>query len=180
MRKTVMGRRSSAAIFVNSQDTAGGLPGLSKSCYKECACATACKVSGFLPKRNIAYGSIGPLSRGAIWFAVSRRLRERAPMLRHFGPHSLRHACATRLINQGLSLKEVGDHLGQRDPDATRIYAKVNLVRPVRWLPSTWESCYETYRGLPTVCSFPKDSWRALCSQWALCQGLLSGDGTRY
>jgi integrase len=37
---------------------------------------------------------IGPLSGGAIWFAVSRRLRERAPMLRHFGPHALRHACA--------------------------------------------------------------------------------------
>jgi site-specific recombinase XerD len=72
---------------------------------------------------------IGPLSRGAIWFAVSRRLRERAPLLRHFGPHSLRHACATRLINRGLTLKEVGDHLGQRDPDATRIYAKVDLVR---------------------------------------------------
>jgi len=32
------------------------------------------------------------------------------------------------LINEGLSLKEVGDHLGQRDPEATRIYAKVNLV----------------------------------------------------
>jgi integrase/recombinase XerD len=72
---------------------------------------------------------IGPVSRGAIWFAVSRRLRERAPLLRHFGPHSLRHACATRLINQGLTLKEIGDHLGHRDPDATRVYAKVDLVR---------------------------------------------------
>jgi integrase/recombinase XerD len=72
---------------------------------------------------------IGPLSQGAIWFAVSRRLRDRAPLLRHFGPHSLRHACATHLINQGLTLKEVGDHLGQRDPDATRIYAKVDLGR---------------------------------------------------
>ena len=60
---------------------------------------------------------------------MSRRLRTRAPLLRHFGPHSLRHACATRLINQGLTLKEVGDHLGQRDPDVTRIYAKVDLVR---------------------------------------------------
>lgn len=75
------------------------------------------------------HAPIGPLSRGAIWYAVSRRLRERAPSLKHFGPHSLRHACATRLINEGLSLKEIGDHLGQRDPDATRIYAKVDLVR---------------------------------------------------
>ena len=84
------------------------------------------------PHRQIfltTYAPIGPLSRGAIWFAVSRRLRERAPLLRHFGPHSLRHACATRLINEGLTLKEVGDHLGQRNPDATRIYAKVDLVR---------------------------------------------------
>jgi integrase/recombinase XerD len=75
------------------------------------------------------HAPIGPLSGGAIWFAVSRRLRTRAPLLRQFGPHSLRHACATRLINQGLTLKEVGDHLAQRDPDVTRIYAKVDLVR---------------------------------------------------
>jgi integrase/recombinase XerD len=84
------------------------------------------------PRREIfltTFAPIGPLSDGAIWFAVGRRLRERAPLLKHFGPHSLRHACATRLINQGLTLKEVGDHLGQRDPDATRIYAKVDLVR---------------------------------------------------
>jgi integrase/recombinase XerD len=26
-------------------------------------------------------------------------------------------------------LKEIGDHLGQRDIEATRIYAKVDLVR---------------------------------------------------
>jgi len=75
------------------------------------------------------HAPISPLSRGAIWFAVSRRLRERAPLLRHCGPHSLRHACATRLINQGLTLKEVGDHLGHRDPEVTRIYAKVDISR---------------------------------------------------
>ena len=27
-----------------------------------------------------------------------------------------------------LSFKEVGDHLGHRDPDSTRIYARVNLT----------------------------------------------------
>jgi len=72
---------------------------------------------------------VGPLSGGAMWAVVSRQLRKRAPSLRHHGPHSLRHACATRLINQGLSLKEIGDHLGHRDVEATRIYAKVDLVR---------------------------------------------------
>ncbi len=47
------------------------------------------------PQREIfltTCAPIGPLSHGAIWFAVGRRLRERAPLLRHFGPHSLRHA----------------------------------------------------------------------------------------
>ncbi len=72
---------------------------------------------------------ICPLSKGAMWAVVSRQLRKRALSIQHHGPHSLRHACATRLINHGLSLKEVGDHLGQRDLEATRIYAKVDLIR---------------------------------------------------
>jgi integrase/recombinase XerD len=74
------------------------------------------------------HAPIGPLSAGALWAVVGRQLRGRALSIKHYGPHSLRHACATRLINEGLSLKEVGDHLGQRDPEATRIYAKVDLV----------------------------------------------------
>ena len=44
------------------------------------------------------------------------------------GPHSLRHACAGRLVAEGFSLKEIGDHLGHRSAYATRIYAKVDLV----------------------------------------------------
>jgi integrase len=75
------------------------------------------------------HAPIGPLSGGALWAVVGHHLRKRAPSIKHHGPHSLRHACATRLLNQGLSLKEIGDHLGQRDPEATRIYAKVDLVR---------------------------------------------------
>jgi site-specific recombinase XerD len=43
------------------------------------------------------------------------------------GPHSLRHACASYLLNRGLPLKQVGDHLGHRSPSATQIYAKVDL-----------------------------------------------------
>ena len=47
--------------------------------------------------------------------------------LPHHGPHALRHACATHLLNQGLSLKEIGDYLGHRHPESTRIYTKVDL-----------------------------------------------------
>ena len=43
------------------------------------------------------------------------------------GPHALRHACATYLLNEGFSLKRVGDHLGHRSLSATQIYAKVDF-----------------------------------------------------
>jgi integrase/recombinase XerD len=69
-----------------------------------------------------------PLSCSALWKAVSDRLRPLKLSIRHQGPHSLRHACATHLLAQGLSLKEIGDHLGHRDPESTRVYAKVDLV----------------------------------------------------
>ncbi len=69
-----------------------------------------------------------PLNRGAIFQIVNRRWRPLGVALAHHGPHSLRHACATRLINQGVSLKEIGDQLGHRDLETTRIYAKVDLT----------------------------------------------------
>ena len=72
---------------------------------------------------------ICPISNSVVFSIVARQLRKRAPSLKHHGPHSIRHACATHLINQGFSLKEIGDHLGHRDLNATRIYAKVDLIR---------------------------------------------------
>jgi integrase len=70
---------------------------------------------------------IRPL-RHALWPIVANRLRSLNVSLPHYGPHALRHACAGRLLTEGLSLKEIGDHLGHSDPEATRIYAKVDLV----------------------------------------------------
>ena len=58
----------------------------------------------------------------------SRRLHALGLTLPHYGPHALRHACATHLLAQGLSLKEIGDHLGHQSPETTRIYAKVDLA----------------------------------------------------
>jgi site-specific recombinase XerD len=69
-----------------------------------------------------------PMDRGTLYLIVARRLRAVNPRLAHYGPHALRHACATHLLEQGLSLKEIGDHLGHRHPDTTRIYAKVDLA----------------------------------------------------
>jgi len=63
-----------------------------------------------------------------LWSLVGPRLRRLDLSLPRHGPHTLRHACATHLLTQGLSLTEIGDHLGHRDPDATRMYAKVDLA----------------------------------------------------
>jgi integrase/recombinase XerD len=66
--------------------------------------------------------------RTSLWKMVSRRLRALDISLPHYGPHALRHACATRLLAAGLSLKHIGDQLGHTDPNSTRIYAKVDLT----------------------------------------------------
>jgi site-specific recombinase XerD len=69
-----------------------------------------------------------PLTRAGIYTIVSPRFLALGIEVAHRGPHALRHACATRLIAEGLSLKEIGDHLGHRSTSATRRYAKVDLA----------------------------------------------------
>ncbi len=70
---------------------------------------------------------IKPLSVGGLYNVVSRCMANVGLHPMHRGPHALRHACAMHLVSEGLSLKEIGDHLGHRSTSATRIYAKVNL-----------------------------------------------------
>lgn len=69
-----------------------------------------------------------PLGCAAFTQAVASLLRPLGVSLRHYGPHSLRHACATHLLNQGHSMKEIGDYLGHSRPESTFVYAKVNLA----------------------------------------------------
>lgn len=70
---------------------------------------------------------IRPLHRGTLYQIVAPRLRSADVPLRHYGPHALRHACATHLLSQGHSMKEIGDYLGHSHPESTYVYAKVNL-----------------------------------------------------
>ena len=69
----------------------------------------------------------GNLGHPSIYYAVSNRLKALGFHGRRQGPHALRHACAQRLLESGLTFKHVGDFLGHRSAAATRIYAKVNL-----------------------------------------------------
>jgi integrase/recombinase XerD len=71
---------------------------------------------------------VQPSSANSLYCTVAERFRALSIRSKHRGPHSLRHNCATRLLAEGLSMKEIGDHLGHRKPDSTRVYAKVDLA----------------------------------------------------
>lgn len=68
------------------------------------------------------------LSASGLYHVVKHHVADVVAVARGRGPHGLRHACARHLVESGRSFKEVGDHLGHRSPDATGIYAKVDLA----------------------------------------------------
>lgn len=70
-----------------------------------------------------------PMLPPSFYWLVSYRLRAIGLTGAKLGPHALRHACATRMLAEGLSLKEIGDHLGHRNPRSTLTYTKVDLRR---------------------------------------------------
>jgi integrase len=69
-----------------------------------------------------------PLSPGALHHLTQTRFTRLRIVTPRRGPHALRHACATWLLSEGFSLKEIGDHLGHRSSFATRTYAKVDIA----------------------------------------------------
>jgi len=70
---------------------------------------------------------IKPLDRHMIKCIVCTRIDRIGISGKRRGPHALRHAAAQHLLDQGLSMKAVGDYLGHRSVAATSIYAKVQL-----------------------------------------------------
>ena len=69
-----------------------------------------------------------PISDRCIYWVVARRLRALQIQAAHLGPHALRHSCAAKMLADGLTLKEIGDHLGHRSTASTMTYAKVDMV----------------------------------------------------
>jgi site-specific recombinase XerD len=71
---------------------------------------------------------IRPLERRTLGKIVKDRLASLGIITGKRGTHALRHAAAQHLLDQGMSMKVIGDFLGHRDPSSTAIYAKVNLA----------------------------------------------------
>ena len=75
-----------------------------------------------------AHAPIRPLVRTTLGKMVRDRLAGIGIVSGRRGTHALRHAAAQHLLDQGMSMKVIGDFLGHRDPSSTAIYAKVNLA----------------------------------------------------
>jgi site-specific recombinase XerD len=54
-----------------------------------------------------------------------------------YGAHQFRHGLATDMLRQGASLAEIGELLGHRQPQTTKIYVKVD-IQALRTLAMPW------------------------------------------
>jgi len=75
-----------------------------------------------------SHAPIRPVSRKTLGKIVRDRLAGIGIVTGRRGTHALRHAAAQHLLDQGVSMKVIGDFLGHRDPSSTAIYAKINLA----------------------------------------------------
>ena len=75
-----------------------------------------------------SHAPIRPVGRKTLGKIVSDRLAGIGIVSGRRGTHALRHAAAQHLLDQGMSMKVIGDFLGHRDPSSTAIYAKLNLA----------------------------------------------------
>jgi len=77
-----------------------------------------------------------PMTAPCIWKVVSKRMKRLGIESENRGPHSLRHACATKLLRAGSSMRSIAEFLGHRSLSAVSIYAKYDprLLRRVAGL----------------------------------------------
>ena len=74
-----------------------------------------------------AFAPYTPLSWNAVSLRAKYYLHKAGIEVPRPGSHTLRHTCVQRLVDAHLSLKTIGDYVGHRTPDATKIYTKVDI-----------------------------------------------------
>ncbi len=88
----------------------------------------------FLRARAPIRGFLHPSAVGCIVRHALLRAGIAAPT---HGAHQFRHGLATQMLRQGASLAEIGQVLGHRSPQTTRIYTKVD-IEALRTLALPW------------------------------------------
>jgi len=79
------------------------------------------------------------LKNGTVYQIVASVYKALDIKLHHIGPHSLRYACASHLVNSGHTLKEVSDLLGHKQLDTTMIYTKIDMTNLRKVAEMNWE-----------------------------------------
>jgi len=79
----------------------------------------------------------GFLSQCAIGSVVHHAIERAGVQAPTHGTHQFRHALATRMLRGGASLIEIGELLGHRSPETTKIYTKVD-AEALRALALPW------------------------------------------
>jgi site-specific recombinase XerD len=88
----------------------------------------------FLRAKAPIRGFMGASGVGTIVRDSLQRAEVDAPT---HGAHQFRHGLATEMLRQGASLAEIGEVLGHRHPDTTKIYTKVD-IKALRTLALPW------------------------------------------
>jgi site-specific recombinase XerD len=69
-----------------------------------------------------------PITSAAISSSTALYLRKAGIRVHRPGAHTLRHTCVQRLIDAEFPLKTIGDYVGHRSADSTKIYTKVSIA----------------------------------------------------
>jgi site-specific recombinase XerD len=69
-----------------------------------------------------------PITSAAVSSAAVRYLRRAGVRVHRAGAHTLRHTCVQRLVDAQFSLKTIGDYVGHRSAQSTKIYTKVDVA----------------------------------------------------
>ena len=88
----------------------------------------------FLRAKAPIRGFLGPSAVGTIVRHALLRAGIDAPTT---GAHQFRHGLATEMLRHGASLSEIGELLGHRSPETTKIYTKVD-INALRTLALPW------------------------------------------
>ncbi|NNN13550.1 MAG: tyrosine recombinase [Acidimicrobiaceae bacterium] len=71
-----------------------------------------------------------PLTRQGAWLTLKGRASA-VGLGSVFTPHTLRHSCATHMVDHGADLRVVQELLGHADLSTTQIYTKVSMTRMI-------------------------------------------------